>query len=119
MDDKECQKILSANIKRFRNRLGLSQLNLSLELGISSNFLSDVENGKKWVSLHTLVQMANALNIEVFELFKPEEKLSDDVTTILGKCLDDVSVSVRKSIEVSIKQSVEQALGNVRAFYLP
>jgi predicted aldo/keto reductase-like oxidoreductase len=56
---------LSRNIKRFRSRIGLSQLHLALELGISTTFLSDIETGKKWVSAQTLSQLTKALKIEV------------------------------------------------------
>jgi DNA-binding XRE family transcriptional regulator len=52
-DEKNCRAILSQNIKRYRDRLGLSQLHLALELGISTTFLSDIETGKKWISAQT------------------------------------------------------------------
>jgi len=64
-DEKSCRELLSRNIKRYRNRLGLSQLHLALELGISVAFLSDIENGKKWVSAQTLSRIAKALKINI------------------------------------------------------
>jgi transcriptional regulator with XRE-family HTH domain len=119
MNEAECRKLLSRNIKRYRSRLGLSQLGLALDLGISPNFLSDIETGKKWLSPHTLAQLAEALKIEIYELFMPEEVLSVDTNTIISKCLDDVSSSIRQSVERSVKQSVEESLENIRAHYLP
>jgi len=50
---------------------GWNQLYLSEKLGISTNFLSQVETGKTWVSSFTLSKLADALEVEVFELFKP------------------------------------------------
>jgi transcriptional regulator with XRE-family HTH domain len=117
MNENECRKLLSQNIKRYRSRLGLSQLNLALELGISPNFLSDVETGKKWVSPNTIVQLAKALKIEVYELFKPEEAIPTDTKAIVSKCLDDVSSSVQQSVERAVKQSVEESLQNIREYY--
>jgi transcriptional regulator with XRE-family HTH domain len=105
------------NIKRYRSRLGLSQLALAAELDISPNFLSDIETGKKWVSPDTLVRLANALHIEIYDLFKPREVPPEDIVAVIAKYLDDVSLSIGKSIEESIKQSVEQALKNVRENY--
>jgi transcriptional regulator with XRE-family HTH domain len=60
MDGKETQRLLSMNIKRFRNQQGLSQLTLATNLDISHNFLSDIETGKKWVSAKTLAHIAQS-----------------------------------------------------------
>jgi transcriptional regulator with XRE-family HTH domain len=106
------------NIKRYRSRLGFSQLTLASELDISPNFLSDIETGKKWVSPDTLARLANALHIEIYDLFKPQQVPSDDITAIIAKYLDDVSLSIEKSIEEAVKQLVEQSLKNVREYYI-
>jgi hypothetical protein len=37
-DERTCRELLSRNIKKFRERLGFSQLDLSLELEISTTF---------------------------------------------------------------------------------
>jgi len=63
--------------------------------------ITDIENGKKWVSPVTLVKMANALNIEVYELIKPEiiisentvgliENYTADIYKIFGRELDNI-----------------------------
>ncbi|GHV32955.1 hypothetical protein AGMMS4952_24320 [Spirochaetia bacterium] len=117
MTEKECRRLFSHNIKRYRSRLGLSQLNLALNLDISPNFLSDIETGKKWVSPNTLVLLANALKIEIYELFKPEEAIPADTNAIISKCLDDVSASIRQSVERTVKQSIDESLKNIREYY--
>jgi transcriptional regulator with XRE-family HTH domain len=108
MNEKELRGILSANIKRHRGRRGLSQLALALKIGLSTNFLSDIETGKKWVSPSTLVKLATALNIEAYELFKVEkrkegsdaEKSSQqDVAAIITNYTKEVSVAVKQSLE--------------------
>ncbi|MDR3283633.1 MAG: helix-turn-helix domain-containing protein [Treponema sp.] len=113
-NEKELRTVLSKNIKRYRNRLGLSQLNLALHIGISANFLCDIESGKKWTSPNTLIKLAKILRIEVYELFKPEETIVNDTSIILSRCLDDASFSVKQIVEQSINQSFE----NIRAHYL-
>ncbi|MDR2072470.1 MAG: helix-turn-helix domain-containing protein [Spirochaetaceae bacterium] len=72
-DERTCRELLSRNIKRFRERLGFYQLDLSLELEISTTFLSDIETCQKWVSPRTLAKIARALKAEVYELFTPED----------------------------------------------
>jgi transcriptional regulator with XRE-family HTH domain len=116
-DEKACRELLSKNIKRFRNRLGLSQLDLALELEMSTTFLSDIETGKKWVSAKTLAQIARALKIEVFELFRPEEKPEQDISAAVLKYLDDVDDAIIKSIEQSIRPAVQKSLEKMRRFY--
>ena len=116
-DEKDCRALLSRNIKRFRNRLGLSQLHLALELGISTTFLSDIETGKKWVSAQTLAQLAKALKIEIYELFKPEQNIKDDVSAAVARHLDDVDEAFIKSIEEAVRPAVKRSLTKMRKFY--
>jgi transcriptional regulator with XRE-family HTH domain len=116
--EKDCRALLSGNIKRFRNRIGLSQLHLALELGISTTFLSDIETGKKWVSAQTLTLIAQALKIEVYELFKPEQTtIRDDVTAAVAKYLDDVDETFIKSIEEAVRPAVSKSLAKMRRYY--
>jgi transcriptional regulator with XRE-family HTH domain len=71
MEEKELRSVLADNIKKYRIRRGWNQLHLSEQIGISANYLSVVETGKGWVTPLTLVKLAKALEIEVFELFMP------------------------------------------------
>jgi transcriptional regulator with XRE-family HTH domain len=115
--EKDCRNLLSRNIKRYRNRIGLSQLQLALELGISITFLSDIENGKKWVSAQTLSSIAKALKIEVYELFKPEQNIRDDASTAIAKYLDDIDETFIKSIEEAVRPAVKKSLRKMRCYY--
>jgi len=71
MEEKELRAVFAENIKKFRSKRGWNQLLLAEKLEISSNFLSEIETGKGWVSPLTLVKLANILEINVFELFIP------------------------------------------------
>ena len=115
--EKDCRAILSRNIKHFRNRVGLSQLHLALELEISTTFLSDIETGKKWVSAQTLSRIAEALKIEVYELFKPEQNIRDDITAAIAKHLDDVDDAIIKSIEEAVRPAVKKSIRKIRRYY--
>ncbi|MFP3041581.1 helix-turn-helix domain-containing protein [Treponema primitia] len=106
MTEHELRKILSANLKRYRNYHKFSQAELAEKLDISIPFLSDVENGRKWISPLTLVKFAAALKIEPYELFKPKDSLSPDVATVLSKWSDEVA------------DAVTQTLDNIRGHYL-
>jgi transcriptional regulator with XRE-family HTH domain len=116
-DEKDCRAMLSRNIKRYRDRIGLSQLRLALELGISTTFLSDIETGKKWVSAQTLSRLARALKIEVYELFKPEQNIREDVSVAIAKYLDNVDDAFIKSIEEAVRPAVKRSLTKMRKYY--
>lgn len=73
MEERELRAVLAENIRKYRSRRGWSQLLLSEKIDISANYLSAVETGKGWVSPLTLVKLAQVLEIEVFELFKPPD----------------------------------------------
>jgi len=107
MTEKELRGILSKNIKRYRHSRSLSQADLAEKLDISVNFLCNIENGNRWVSPKTLVKFGSALNIEPYELFKPEDATPPDTPLILNKCLDEAVVAVT------------QALNQIRGYYLP
>ena len=71
MEENELRAVLAENIKKYRKRRGWNQQHLSEEIDISANYLSVVETGKGWVTPLTLVKLAKALEIDVFELFIP------------------------------------------------
>ena len=90
MTERELRAILSQNIKRFRGYRKLSQADFAEKINISIPFLSDIENGKKWASPITLVKIADALGIEVYELLRPESIIPDNAVNILEKYTDDI-----------------------------
>lgn len=57
-------------IKAVRASKGLSQKKLSEDAGISVGFLSDVENGKRSVSLINAVNIAHALGVPLSVLIE-------------------------------------------------
>ena len=89
MDEQELRGILSNNIKRCRLRDNLSQIALAEKLDISTNFLSDIERCKAWISPDTLVKLASALNVEPFELFKPDSLLTKKEKDVLKRYSDE------------------------------
>jgi len=89
MEEQELRGILSNNIKRSRLKNNLSQLALAEKMDISTNFLSDIERCKAWISPSTLVKLASVLNIEPYELFKADALLSDTEKNILQHYADE------------------------------
>ncbi len=61
-DDDELDAALGAKIKAARRAAGLSLRTLSERCGLSYSFLSDLENGKRSISVRNLYALAFALN---------------------------------------------------------
>jgi len=108
MDEQKLRQLLSLNIKRFRSRRGWSQAKLAEKLDISTNFLSDIETTKGWVSPLTLVKLASTLNVEVYELFKPENSVSGDLKDVVNKLAQDLTIVMTEAVEYSRKQYTEE-----------
>lgn len=60
--------LLGERLREIRKRRGLSQMSLAEATGLTSTFISYVENGHKTMRLETFVQIANALNVSADEL---------------------------------------------------
>jgi len=58
------------NIKTYRKHAGFTQEHLSELAGISCDYLSEIERGKRIPSLKRLILISNALNIETYKLLK-------------------------------------------------
>ncbi|AEF82408.1 transcriptional regulator, XRE family [Leadbettera azotonutricia ZAS-9] len=95
--------ILSSNIKRHRSRRGWSQAKLAEEANISTNFLSDIETGKKWPYPETLMNLGKALNVEVYELFKPEEAIPNDIGVVLTRYTEEASLKLTQMVSNSLE----------------
>jgi transcriptional regulator with XRE-family HTH domain len=99
MEEAELRRILSSKIKYYRGLKGLSQVKLAESIGISTNFLADIETGKSWVSSLTLVKLANCFGIEVYELLRPENDMpSDEIKEAVKSLVTDFSISFEHSL---------------------
>jgi len=72
VDGDEIRQILAKNIKSFREHRLWSQADLAASSDISIPFLSEIERGNKWPFPDTLGKIANALNVQIHELFRED-----------------------------------------------
>lgn len=73
MTGEDVRITLSKNIKKYRAQRGMSQAELAEEADISLPFISSIEQSSKWPYPDTLAQIADALEIEVSDLFTTQE----------------------------------------------
>ena len=74
MNEKELKTIYGKNIKKFREEKKMTQAQLAEEIGIAEKYLSTLETCDKWGSFDTLLALANAFEIEPYELFLPQNQ---------------------------------------------
>jgi transcriptional regulator with XRE-family HTH domain len=100
MGEQELRAVLGKNVKFLRFHRQLSQADLAEKARISITFLSNIERGNNFPKAGTLCNLAKALGVEVYELFKPEtvpdagkeavERLTDDVKRRVNQTLDEI-----------------------------
>lgn len=69
-------------IRRLRLEAGLTQEALAHEVGISSNYLSDVERGRRNITINLLFALADGLDIagdDLFAHFRIDNRISSDL----------------------------------------
>lgn len=64
------QECLAQNLKFYRKRKNLSQSQLAERADTSTNYIANIETGKKYPSPKTLEKIANALEIRAIDLFQ-------------------------------------------------
>jgi transcriptional regulator with XRE-family HTH domain len=105
MDANKVRATLAGNLKAFRGRRNWSQADLAEKSGLSIVYLSDIERGNKWPYLDTLVKLAEAFKVEVYELLKPENTLPPANADIMVKFTEDAVAVFEKSLETAGKQA--------------
>lgn len=56
-------------IKELRNQIGISQEALANKAEIDRTYVTDVENGRRNISIENLEKLVNALHVEFKEFF--------------------------------------------------
>ncbi|MDQ0087596.1 transcriptional regulator with XRE-family HTH domain [Paenibacillus anaericanus] len=69
MTEKEILKLVGARIKALRKEQGLSQEALGEKGGFHFSYIGQIERGEKNVSLLSLAKVANALEVNVAQIF--------------------------------------------------
>ena len=63
------KKLFGKRIKEAREKLGYTQFQLAEKIGVSQNFLGDIERGIKLHSLNKLILLSNCLKLSLDTMF--------------------------------------------------
>ena len=108
MDENELGRILSDNIKKYRKGI-FTQESLAEKSELSVQLINGIEGGRKWVSKDSLSRIADALGVQVYQLFVPQSAnpvVIDDTpenekirAQIQAQVLDGMRKSVNKFLD--------------------
>lgn len=63
------RQIFSSNIKFYRTQNNLSQQELAEKCETATNYISEIETGRKFPSIEMIEKISNVLNVPVWALF--------------------------------------------------
>ena len=71
------QQKVGTTIKELRKERGMSQETFAYESGIDRRYMSDIENGKRNISIDILERIVDKLGIRLSDLFLKVEEMGD------------------------------------------
>jgi len=120
------REIFAHNLKKKRQNCGFSQAKLAEMVNVSVHHIATIETARNYPTLDLVERMANALNIEIYELFinplsPPEEMerlyetVAKNIDQLIGESLDRLSQTTVNDIArttANIERTVSQAIEN-------
>lgn len=95
---------LGLNVKLYRSQRDMSQKDLSDLIGVSVNYLSLIEGGKKYPSLKVIFKIAESLNVNPSDLLE-DDPLQDELSRLTNKYdLESILKKLNKIANVEEKE---------------
>lgn len=101
MEEINIRKIFGENVKKYRKQQGLSQEQLAEKLEISTNHLSVIETGTKFVTYKLLEKIVTELKILPSSLFQCAQTAENDE-------------SIQNKINFIINDEIELAANRIK-----
>lgn len=100
----QTKELLSLNIKILRKKWGFSQEKLAEYTSLSAQTISDIEGCRTWVSDKTLERLANVLNVDIFQLFLPQNEENNNIEVNLYNRITNLKISIKEDIDKRLDQ---------------
>ena len=106
------REILALNLKEYRRKSGFTQEKLAEKAGISANYLSMVEISRKFPTPEMLDRLAQALNIQTFQLFNPSTSTDGALLHLEQAVIENIETVIRTTIKLDILNEINQTVGD-------
>jgi transcriptional regulator with XRE-family HTH domain len=109
----DIQKVIIANIKKWRKQAGLSQEKLAKLCGTAPAYIRQIEIGHRSPSIRYLVKIAGALKIDPWQLLYEDPKTGDEPafedysvkkTSIRTERVSPLSTTVTETIKKAFEE---------------
>ena len=104
------QILLGRRIRSLRSQKGWTQEQLGAEAEVAVNykFLGEIERGQQNPSFNVLIKIADALGVDLMELFRLESEISDR---------KEIEKRIRQIVKALPDDQLSRVLLLLRAFY--
>jgi transcriptional regulator with XRE-family HTH domain len=99
----DLRKLLAANMKFHRARLGLSQERLAEKADTATNYIASIEACRRFPSVEVLERIADALNIDTPELFSMESVQIDSLNGLKEEMVGEIARIIADYMEKKLK----------------
>ena len=104
------REILALNLKEYRRKSGFTQEKLAEKAGISANYLSMVEISRKFPTPEMLDRLAQALNIQTFQLLDPSTTPNGALLHLEQAIVENIEMVIRTTIKQDIISEINQTV---------
>ena len=94
------RNLFAKNLRRLRNERSISQMELADMADLSTTFINEIENERKWPSVESLTKLVRALGVEPGQFFSPDIVMEpSDAEILKSKLANLITSAVNESID--------------------
>jgi transcriptional regulator with XRE-family HTH domain len=94
----DLKRIFILNLRKFRNNRGISQMKFAEMCNTATNYIGEIEIGRRFPSVKMIEKMGQVLEIEPYRFFidDSQKKLGelDETIDFLARLPDDVRLNI-------------------------
>jgi transcriptional regulator with XRE-family HTH domain len=107
----DIKEIFAENLRKIRRKKGLTQEKLAEKANMSLQYLALLEIGRKFPSGEMLERIANALDIETYELLAIASSANNELELLRNDIISEVK-TLNESLAKNITDEVIKAIKN-------
>jgi transcriptional regulator with XRE-family HTH domain len=106
------KQIFIRNLKEFRKKEGLSQMQFAELCDTTTSHIGHIETGRKFPSMELVEKMAYVLRLEPYHLFKTpkDSRLNNDTENVFPRLPNAMKNQIKTQIDVSMSKALSDIL---------
>jgi len=102
--------IFAYNLKEKRRQCGISQAQLAEKVGVSTHHIGMIEIARNYPTMELVERIANALNIEIYELFVNHISTHEELERLYQTVANNIERVVTEAVEKVITDKCKNEL---------